>query len=178
MFEDYLPLWFRLICYVFGGLTFLIMAYLIVEGYRYTSNFKRYSLRLLIFAIITSVPFIWGMQPPALNVLITLHLGLIILSLSEQMENRLAFYIIFFSACLGLIFMDCGLVGIPMIFLFKKLKGKKRQYFLQLLPSNSIAIFQFVNSVLDSNITMHNSEHLFRYRRWATSHRTIVQLQW
>ena len=55
----------------FGGLTFPIMAFLLVEGYRHTSNVARYARRLLVFALVAQVPF--GMfLSPGLNVLFTL----------------------------------------------------------------------------------------------------------
>ena len=41
----------------FGGLTMPIMAFFLAEGYRYTKDVKKYASRLLIFAIISAVPF-------------------------------------------------------------------------------------------------------------------------
>jgi hypothetical protein len=40
-----------------GRFTFPIMAYLLVEGYHYTHNVKKYAMRLAIFWIISIYPF-------------------------------------------------------------------------------------------------------------------------
>ena len=40
-----------------GRISFPIFAFMIVEGYFYTSNLKRYVKRLLIFALVSEIPF-------------------------------------------------------------------------------------------------------------------------
>ena len=42
---------------VIGRLAFPIFAFMIVEGYFHTKNLKRYVLRLLLFAVISEIPF-------------------------------------------------------------------------------------------------------------------------
>ena len=72
-----------------GRLAFPIFAFQIAEGYRYTSNVKRYKKRLLLFALLSEIPFNWMLAagpiyPFHQNVLFTLLLGLIAIDAIER----------------------------------------------------------------------------------------------
>ena len=63
-----------------GRLAFPIFAFLAVEGYFHTRSFKRYALRMLLFAVLSEVPFdlMYGgtvFYPVHQNVIWTLLLG-------------------------------------------------------------------------------------------------------
>ena len=47
--REVVPFGLQFPLYAVGGLTFPIMAFFVVEGYRHTSNLKRYMLRIFIF---------------------------------------------------------------------------------------------------------------------------------
>ena len=51
------PLWWEFTYQFIGKLTFPIMAYLLIEGYRHTKRFKNYVLRLALFAVISILPY-------------------------------------------------------------------------------------------------------------------------
>ena len=65
-----------------GRAAFPIFAFQIVEGYAHTSNFRRYALRLLLFGLVSEIPFnlmyaSTPFYPIHQNVLFTLLLGLL-----------------------------------------------------------------------------------------------------
>ena len=52
-----------IILHIIGRLAFPIMAYFIAEGYHYTRNKNKYMLRILIFALISHVPYMMQSIP-------------------------------------------------------------------------------------------------------------------
>lgn len=72
-----------------GRLAFPIFAFMIVEGYHYTHNFKKYLLRLLVLAVISEIPFNLMVNgtvfyPYHQNVIWTFLLGLLTIRLIEK----------------------------------------------------------------------------------------------
>ncbi len=113
------------ILYSFGGLTFPIMAYLIVEGYMHTSNVKKYALRLGIFALVSQIPFtlLFGFKG---NIFFTLLIGLLVIWAYDRVKSKLAFVGILIAGVLLSYKMDWALQGPLMIFLFYALKNRGR----------------------------------------------------
>ena len=67
-----------------GGLAVPVFAFLLVEGFLHTKSFRRYLLRMLLFALVSEVPFDFAMGGKLLdwtrqNMLFTLAVGLIML---------------------------------------------------------------------------------------------------
>lgn len=134
MFSSVLTLEWTCALYALGGLTFPIMAYFIGEGYRKTSDFKKYALRLFIFALIAQIPFTFLLSGTG-NVLFTLLLGLITIHLYETMENRMSFKIIFACFIVMSVFLDWAIMGVPMVLLYhtEREKGRLKSILLPLL---------------------------------------------
>lgn len=111
-----------------GRLAFPIFAFLITEGYIHTSNLKKYFLRLLIFALISQLPFMLLFPGNfILNILFTLSLGLLAITIYDRTTNKLVgFLFVIFSAALAqLLHFDYGWFGITIIFIFYIFKTKK-----------------------------------------------------
>lgn len=76
----------------FGRISFPLFAFLLTEGFCHTSNLKKYYKRLMIFAIISQIPFMlfrtlvgeWRM----FNILFTLLLGLTAIVILDRFERK------------------------------------------------------------------------------------------
>jgi len=125
-FMEVLPQHVLFPLYIIGGITFPILAYLLTEGYRKTSNVKKYMLRMLLFGLISLFPYFWALFPK-LNILITLLLGLVCLYLHDRMKNNVLFGFCFAGIILFSVVCDWGVIGIIMIFLYGTIKNDKRR---------------------------------------------------
>lgn len=132
-----------------GRVSFPIFAFQISQGYIHTSNKKKYFFRLLIFALISQIPFYLFLQKflptstTKLNIFFTLLLGLsciIIYNFFEKVENKELNYTLFgveikkiigilSSFCIAyigeLLHVDYGFWGIIVILSFYLLRDNK-----------------------------------------------------
>ncbi|GAB2023442.1 TraX family protein [Pseudolactococcus yaeyamensis] len=132
-FENHLSLTARVLLITPGGLTFPIMAFLLVEGYQHTRSVKKYGQRLLIFAFVALIPYILAFQVPILDVLFTLFLGLSILYLYDNMTNRIGFWFTFAGFVLLSSICDWMLMGVPMILCYHAIKSPLKRLIIPIL---------------------------------------------
>lgn len=127
-----------------GRIAFPIFAFMAVEGYFHTRNFKKYALRMLLFAVISEIPFdlMYGgtwFYPVHQNVIWTLLLGLLGIRLMEAVrkKQKLWLYIVVcvLTVIAGLAVGTLGMVdyygaGILTVFVFYFFRGRKWWCFL------------------------------------------------
>ena len=72
------------ICQFFGNFTIVIMSYFIVQGLKYTHSMRGYAIRMLIWAVISQLPYYLLRHDSGLNVLVTLLGSLIAVHLLDK----------------------------------------------------------------------------------------------
>ena len=138
-----------------GRLTYPIFAFLLVEGYFHTSNLKKYLLRLLVFALLSEIPFNLAMgstwfYPIHQNVLWTFLISLLMIHMNERAKasGKLWRRIVTIplslalGGLLGLVtFVDYHHAGVFMVLAFYFFRGRNWwNYLLQFLAMYYINI--------------------------------------
>ena len=113
-----------------GRIAFPIFCFLISEGFSHTRNQKRYAYNLLLFALISEIPFnlmtsgrFWNIK--AQNVFFTLFLGVLMMYILENMKSKpcKAFALVSVAAVASVLKADYGIWGallILMLYVFKE----------------------------------------------------------
>lgn len=115
---------------VVGRVTAPIMFYSLANGFHYTKNKFRYGCRLLLFAIISQIPYSLFIhdtffQYNDYNVLFTLLLGLLALYALYDVNNYIIKILLFVGSCFLSLFCEFGIFGIILILLFYIFKYSK-----------------------------------------------------
>ena len=82
LLPEYTILWEGLVD--IGYFTAITMCYFLVEGYHYTRSVKNYALRLLVFGILSQIPFMLAMKQTNLNMMFSLLLCLGVVWVADQ----------------------------------------------------------------------------------------------
>jgi len=131
--------YFNEVLRMIGRLAFPLFCFLLVEGYLHTKNFKKYALRLGLFALISEVPFDLAVfnscfNPSGQNVFFTLLLGLLVLWGLDYFEKTLIAsmmpfrYLVPLTGILAAQFLqtDYAGFGILLIFLLYEFRNNKK----------------------------------------------------
>lgn len=128
--------WLRIV----GRLAFPIFAFLVVEGAMHTRDFKKYVMRLSVFALISEIPFNLAMRGRLIyadgsNVLVTFVIGLICIAFFKKLslkssfstENGIYGALIFLAGAAAAYFLhsDYGAYGVMLIYVFYVFRDRK-----------------------------------------------------
>ena len=100
----------EVILQIAGGFTMPIMTFLLVEGFRATSNVHKYMNRLAIFGLISIIPHLLGLGS-GLNVMFSLLVSLYLLNHRKKHGNTARFWLVFITMCFAMSFYDWGFIG-------------------------------------------------------------------
>ncbi|MCL2445757.1 MAG: conjugal transfer protein TraX [Oscillospiraceae bacterium] len=133
---EIIPIWLAFPMYIAGGLTFPIMAYFVAEGYKHTSNHKRYILRVLLFGLL-ALPFhilvltipMGGGNPmlyPFFNIMFNIVASLLVLTMYDKMKSKVLFWLLFVLviAPLSLVILEWYFVGVAMVLMAHIIKNE------------------------------------------------------
>ena len=119
-----------------GRIAFPIFVYLLCNGYKHTSNRRRYALRLAVFAILSQIPFslfCYGVYfQNHGNVMFTLLMAFLCIWSADELWNNpklrwiflLPTVIVFFAYHLGWMSSDYGAKGILLALVFYFFDGR------------------------------------------------------
>jgi len=117
-----------------GRIAAPIMCYMIAEGYHYTSDLKKYTLRLLLFAVVSHFPYVWyfGLQWwQATSVIWGLALGLVALAAAKREDWSLPLRAaIVLACCLLAVPADWNYVAVLWILFFGLFRGQTEKQLL------------------------------------------------
>ncbi|MCL2391904.1 MAG: conjugal transfer protein TraX [Oscillospiraceae bacterium] len=171
---EYMPMGLQLPLSALGGFTFPIMAFFVVEGYRHTSNLKKYILRLLIFAVIATPFHFLVIAVPGLNILFTIILSLLVLAMYDSIKKRAIFWVLYIIVIvpISLLFFEFFFLGVTMVLLYHIIKKESVR---RVLPPIAFGVSLLTMSVfgllfLPSNpMPAEGFYALFRNATWINS---------
>lgn len=142
---EIIPLGLAIPFYAVGGLTFPIMGFFVVEGYKHTRSVKRYILRLIVIGLIAA-PFHFltlGLAlGPNLNIMFTIALSLVVLLLYDKIKRRGLFWALFVVVIIPLsLIFEWSFPGVAMVLLFYIIPDEKAR---RILPPICAVVYQFV----------------------------------
>ncbi|MCL2195912.1 MAG: conjugal transfer protein TraX, partial [Oscillospiraceae bacterium] len=142
-----IPTWLAIPMYAAGGLTFPIMAYFVVEGYKHTRSLGKYIGRLALFGLI-ALPFhALTFGTLMLNILFTIVLSLFCLWLYDKLAKaRWLFWLLFIAICIFTVWpvmFDWLIIGPIVVMMTYVIKKESRR---RTLPAIVAGLFFFVST--------------------------------
>lgn len=120
---------------IIGRISFPIFAFLIVEGFHYTHDVRKYMMRILIFAFVSEVPFDLALYGKCFdlrhqNVLFTFFLALILLEYASKSRDTMTEAMVFIATMVlaYILRTDYSYFGILLIYFYAVSSAYKEQW--------------------------------------------------
>ena len=136
---------------VIGRIAFPIFAFFVALGYVHTRNKNKYMLRILLFALISQVPYLLAFEGVfKLNVLFTFFIALSIIKLKETVR-LFEFSIYAFALLLLSVISDWGIFGVIYILSFYSFRKSLKK---QIISFVIITLLRSIIISLDSSVVL------------------------
>ena len=143
-----------------GYFTAVTMCYFLVEGYHYTRSKRKYGERLLLFAVISQIPYLLALQFYQLNMLFTLFICFLILYVMERVKQLPLKVLYILLLVFVSLFSDWALLAPVFTILFAWSKNNKSKMVVTYAASALLfGAFNFMSYSMmdpDSNALMHS----------------------
>lgn len=110
---------------IIGRIAFPIYAYLLVQGHIYTSNYRKYVLRLSIIALISQIPYQIAFDTNGLNIVVTLLAASLVLRVLEMTRLGAGSVLLIVVMCIVMEVLpfDYGAYGLLLVLIFRYMKS-------------------------------------------------------
>ena len=145
--------------HAFGRITAPVFFYLLAVGYRRTRDANRYTLRLLVFALISYVPYIRYFEDAMpdkdnfhhLNVIFTMLVGLLLIRSLHEVRST-ALKAVFVALCLiAGYWCDYGLYGLAMILICDIARDSRRGTILGMGAVMMVYVYARASNIFGSD---------------------------
>lgn len=163
---------------IIGRIAFPIYSFLIVEGFFHTSNVKKYMARLLLFALISEIPFNMMVTGHIVdfdyqNVFFTLFIGLAMINAMYTTAIKImnpmlsTVWLIMAMVAAELLKTDYSIYGIAVIYLFYYFRGKPVMGCIGMaVASLMLNVIQCAAAIATIPILLYNGE---KGPKWANN---------
>ena len=123
-----------------GYFTAPVMCFFLVEGYGYTRSKIKYGRRLLLFAVLSQIPFMLAFMYGTLNMIYTLLCCFLILVAMEKIKSRGVRVVVCMLLTFATVVADWPLLAPIYTILFYRSKGDRKKTALSFLAAYAIFV--------------------------------------